>query len=698
MKDLFNNDADRLQIINEEDFRSDILIKSLSLNDLQEKLGTIAGIDTTHTEDGFVEKYNMELAPTSDEEELANRLEIFKFLSENKRAVFHIADKNKLPRKDVCEINRDFYYKYLRDEPYLHEYGFISRLNNSLIDLPSSKSPRLEEFREQLSRVDDMVALEGEIANHVKDLTKNSGEYVGVVDVSIGASTHGYSENIYERTVICRDNEGVGITHISKLFSVKEFEINPLIRGFLRKKYVSKFEAKRNFKIKEEFYSDKLISNINYGLINSHISKVISNMLDENQGKTYEFIENDIHHESPLPLIAARCDVRDRQNASWNSGKNNLFDLRGKTINLSITYHIKAESISLTFNGFEYKQVDELKNFYHNHSQYLSGSVMESFINTKNKVLVNSKNYITGIELELMNLMKGTHVEYDTLLTGDIFNKYIPDIADYEPVNKALKIISEWKDYIFKNSVFFNGYVEIYKHFKPSLAAGTLALPNLIKDGKKTLSFRNLLPVHLLDEMNSSTKKKHTLNSIKAITALDSYGSNLIVLTGQNAGGKSVALETIINTTWLAHCGLPVFGDSFSFNIREFLGICFLSRGQGSTMQLQSQKIANMLGAFKGSENPDRCLSIIDELGTGTTQDSIYDPSGGFGFGAKVLNAHSDYDTIISTQITPLAEHAEENLDGAMYMFDDKHNISEGIGRPDLTKLIKQTGLDAFIN
>ena len=108
---------------------------------------------------------------------------------------------------------------------------------------------------------------------------------------------------------------------------------------------------------------------------------------------------------------------------------------------------------------------------------------------------------------------------------------------------------------------------------------------------------------------------------------------------------------------------------------------------------LQSKKIANILGDFRDSNDPNKCLAIIDELGTGTTETNLYDPSGGLGFGTKVLSACSDYDTIISTQITTLAEFAEENLDAVSYMFDDEHNISMGIGKPNLNKLIEETGL-----
>ena len=251
---------------------------------------------------------------------------------------------------------------------------------------------------------------------------------------------------------------------------------------------------------------------------------------------------------------------------------------------------------------------------------------------------------------------------------------------------------------MFENLKFFNGYIHIHNHFREYYDTYKLVLPELDISGKKTLQFSNILPIHLKDEKNSSTGTYHTLDNLKAITSLDSHGANLVVLTGQNAGGKSVALETIVNTIWLAHCGVPIFGDNLKFNIRSHIGLCFLSRGTGSTMQLQSKKIANILREFRDAYDPDACLGVIDELGTGTTENNMYDPSGGYGFGLKVLNASSSYDMVVSTQITELANFTDENMDAVTYMFDDNHNISMGIGKPNLTKLIKETGLDEFIN
>lgn len=713
-ENLYNRNTSNLQIVNDEDFRIDILSDSLDLQGLNKKLTNTVGTELVTTR-----VYNevgawmvqpkevpiMEISPTSDESELNERLNILKYLSRWKHSKsfkdsIHLPGSLGIPKK-----NNHFFSKYLREGINVSEYRCIKLLRDTFVKLDASNSKRLEEFRAQLDRVDDMLELEEQIQQHVTDLASNSGEYVGIVDVTISAKEEGYTDK-YFRHIRCSNNKGVGITHISQLFSVDSYEMSPLISWLVPKKLRESYEQEMTKKIQDKFYDDRLITDVNYERINKFIVQCVGKLLDKADGKTYKIpieVDGKIQYiETPDPLIEPSYGKYSIKRATHRGGQN-LAELINRNISFSIMYHIEPHKVTLSFNGFPIQVGKEADKFMNKHGGKLSQSIKDNFEQERWKIVGMSKNYFSPIQMQIMSLFKSEggrkfeYVERESDLSGDVFAKFLPTLSSYEPIKERLDVITEWKEYIFQNIKLLNGYIAIKNHFKPYYKKYNLTIPNLVIGGKKSLQFRNLLPLHLIDEKNSSTGLKHTIENLKPITALDSYGKNVVVLTGQNAGGKSVALETIVNTTWLAHCGLPIFGDEFTFNIRTAMGICFLSRGKGSTMQLQSKKIANILSTFRDAEDPDTCLAIIDELGTGTTENNMYDPAGGLGFGMKILRACSEYDTIISTQITSLADHAEENLDAITYMFDNEHNISAGIGRPNLNKLIQETGLHEFI-
>ncbi len=165
----------------------------------------------------------------------------------------------------------------------------------------------------------------------------------------------------------------------------------------------------------------------------------------------------------------------------------------------------------------------------------------------------------------------------------------------------------------------------------------------------------------------------------------------LIGLTGQNAGGKTVTHETIIYSLYLAQAGLPIFGRNFVISPKEMVGMLFLDRGEGSTMQLQIRKTKNILEAVDASS--ENVLLILDEVGTGTSHDA------GVEYGKKVLKAVSErgVSCIFTTQLSEIAEYAEHELGGINYQLVDGHKIKKGIGKPNLSNLLKQEGLSNYL-
>ena len=83
---------------------------------------------------------------------------------------------------------------------------------------------------------------------------------------------------------------------------------------------------------------------------------------------------------------------------------------------------------------------------------------------------------------------------------------------------------------------------------------------------------------------------------------------------------------------------------------------------------------------------------MIDELGSAAGEID------GFPFGKNVLQLirEAHVSAIVSTQITALAEFAEKELGAKTFQFDLQHNIKPGIGKGNLSGLMKKVGLDEF--
>jgi hypothetical protein len=705
MKNIYNPKASPVKIINPEDFRGDFLTRALGLDLLKDDLKRVTG--TYEDPDSKEVIQRMRVYATSDEDELHTRIEIFKFLNQHNVKLPSTIGVRSITDDGIPVSNSDFYSKYLREEIDLYEYNKYKHVNNKLRHLPKGNSDRFEEFRKQLSRVDEMIELENDIASIVKEVTTNSGECAGICTVKVRAQPDVDCHcDILNLDIDVSDIAGVGIAHINKKFNFKNFHIPSVIKRVIPNALATRVERKVTGRKRGEFYRDKLISDVDLKRISNYITKTLRKLFSSSNGHETvirrlvdgEFIDTVI----PNRLLSSTCMLRGKH--PTGSGERRLKDLYTShyPIEFSIIYEIRPDKIILKFNGFPSTTRPEYSSF---DTEHVGSSVKKRFQELKSGYVRTRSHNFNELEIGIMNLFRNdpssgslVYIDNDPKLFGDVFVKHLPVLHRQELISTKLKVIREWKEYINLNIIFLMGYVTIVQHFRSRFSKFNLKMPTLVRGGKKRLTFKNLLPVHLDGEVNTSTGKKNTLKNIKPITSLDSFGSNLVILTGQNAGGKSVALETILNTTLLAHCGIPIFGDSFQFNVRDSVGICFLSRGSGSTMQLQSQKIANILRAFRDTDDPDKCLAIIDELGTGTTQqNSMYTPAGGYGFGTKILSACRDYDTILSTQITDLAVFAEKEFDAISYMFDDEHNISIGIGKPDLNNLIKETGLDEFI-
>ena len=218
-----------------------------------------------------------------------------------------------------------------------------------------------------------------------------------------------------------------------------------------------------------------------------------------------------------------------------------------------------------------------------------------------------------------------------------------------------------------------------------------LCFPEILPDTEHTVSFDELLPVHLIGRnVGGKTIGPKDLVPVSLTTSLN---GRMIGLTGQNAGGKTVIAESIVSAIYLAQSGLPVFGVNFALNVKSALGMVFLERGQGSTVELLLRKTANILGELKHSRE-NGMVVFLDEVGTGTQE------SAGLEIGERILDkfSRSGCSIIFSTQITALAQKAQDEMNALCFQVDLKHKVSPGIGEGGAELLVKQLGMEKLLN
>lgn len=210
-----------------------------------------------------------------------------------------------------------------------------------------------------------------------------------------------------------------------------------------------------------------------------------------------------------------------------------------------------------------------------------------------------------------------------------------------------------------------------------------ICFPEILSNGSHIVSFEEIIPVHLLQRDDIKPK------DLVPIHRLPELNGQMIGITGFHGGGKTVTeLATAINI-YLAQSGLPVLGRGhFRLNVKKVLGMTFIDKGVDSTCTLLLGKIRNILKGIKGYSGNEVVL-VLDELGANTQELSGYE------LGKDVLDkfAKSGVSVLFSTQITQLAEYAQNDLGAQCFKVDTKHNITPGIGDGGMNQLRKKMGL-----
>jgi hypothetical protein len=207
-----------------------------------------------------------------------------------------------------------------------------------------------------------------------------------------------------------------------------------------------------------------------------------------------------------------------------------------------------------------------------------------------------------------------------------------------------------------------------------------LCIPTIIT-GKSGITFKNLAPTDMIGQENAMVP-----------FSFPKINGQMICLTGRHGRGKSVAGNSVLQSLWLAQSGLPVFAESFEFDLKDVIGAVTNDHGEGSTATVFIQKTKNLLENI-AKVPVEKSLIFIDEIGKGTQENA------GLVLGKRLLGALAGkkYSVIFNTQIMALAQYAQDNLEAKCLKVDKNHQFSPGIGEGEMEELIKEIGLEKYL-
>lgn len=192
----------------------------------------------------------------------------------------------------------------------------------------------------------------------------------------------------------------------------------------------------------------------------------------------------------------------------------------------------------------------------------------------------------------------------------------------------------------------------------------------IFSKGKLSIDMHACVPRINTERRIRLTDARHPLMDIKTCVPLQfaiGDGTNGIVITGPNTGGKTVAIKTAALNCLMAQCGLHVTCKEADICMNSSY-LCDIGDGQNLTENLStfSAHIKNVLEIMR-QLNPDS-LVIMDELGSGT------DPAEGMGIAVSILEElkNSGCLFLVTTHYPQVKEYASrtDGIQNARMEFD----------------------------
>lgn len=290
---------------------------------------------------------------------------------------------------------------------------------------------------------------------------------------------------------------------------------------------------------------------------------------------------------------------------------NHLYDLISKTItednkvsdNASPTLkslRIKKEKIDKDIKNRLFDLMEKYQNIMTASNFVLKESKFALPINT------SSKNSIDGIILDYSDSGQTTFIE-PTIIVNLENEKKLTEYLEKEQVNKILKDITtkilKYSDDLIKNNKII-GYFDLLSAKNTFYNEYNCSIP-LITEEQNICLYGARHPL-----LNKETVVKNDFILTRE--------EPVMLITGPNAGGKTVALKTIATLSYMAKFALPLTIDENS-SLSIFRKI-YIDIGDNQSIESNlstfSSHISNLSVIFKYITSKD--LVILDELANGT--------------------------------------------------------------------------------
>jgi len=225
-------------------------------------------------------------------------------------------------------------------------------------------------------------------------------------------------------------------------------------------------------------------------------------------------------------------------------------------------------------------------------------------------------------------------------------------------------------------------YLNVAEFFITKNKSGyPLCFPEILESEARTISIQNLYPARIV--VNGEQK------AIPSDVCLNGKPN---VITGQNAGGKSIYIVSANDAIVMAQAGLPIFADSAELSIKDALFLHFIKNGDAkigqSTFENSLRRFKEILSDIPKYKNPH---ITIDELAAGTDPQSAFDVSQRLV--KTMVNLGSRASSNIVTQFTDVAEMARERYHVNPLMVDGNYHVVPGIGKARGLDLANKIGL-----
>ena len=294
----------------------------------------------------------------------------------------------------------------------------------------------------------------------------------------------------------------------------------------------------------------------------------------------------------------------------------------------NLTLYDHASSMLKSIKKKIQKCEEEIKNALNNLLKKYANDVTDYFVASKNNRLVlpikaTSKNKVKGMVIDISETGQTYYIEPQEVIE---LNLQLEALR-YEQLAEEKRIIKALCQMIVKEKEGFLQNNEILKEISFLLLKGTYGVEKQYEIATLNDSYLSLI------------QAKHPLiDSTKVISndyVLGKNGHRILVISGPNAGGKTVSIKTVALLVYMNQCGLPLPVKEASLKVFSHI---FADIGDEQSIEESlsgfSSHMANVSYILKHADA--NSLVIFDELGSKT------DPKEGEALAKAILDDLDD--------------------------------------------------------